>query len=489
MSNVDKNDICDFDFSLSNYKRTKIVCTLGPATSSVEVIKQLICAGANVFRLNFSHGSHEEHSERLRLIRQAEKELGVHIAVLQDLCGPKIRITAIESGFVELLDRKTTILTAAKNKENTTSDRLYVEGLNPAQYARPGHTVYLSDGIIAISVLSVQGSEVVCEVVKGGRLRAKAGIAFPESQVDLPAATEKDLIDLKWGIENKVDYVAISFVRDESDILRLKQVINESKSDLRVIAKIERRSAIESIDAIIAACDGLMVARGDLGLEMPLEQIPLLQKLLISKCSLLGKPVIVATQMLSSMVQSIRPTRAEVSDIAAAVSAGTDAVMLSEETAIGEHPVACVQYLAKVAKTIEAAELEQADIKIKSLDKFSVSDAVAFAACAAAKKVKASAIVACTQSGLSARLVSKYRPAFPIFGASSDTRTLRRLALMWGIVPLVIQTRETRFEEIQESLAKLQIKVGFEPGERVVLIGGSKTNEAGSTSIMEIREL
>ena len=326
-------------------RKTKIISTLGPSSRGPEKIRSLIQAGANVFRLNFSHGSHEEHLSVLKDVRQISAEMGAWVAVLQDLSGPKIRISNVEGDYCPINDGDPIDLTFA-NGSLSNAATIYVESVNPMKVLQPGHHILLADGLLELECVSVGADKVNCKVVKGGRIRSRVGIAFPDSDVDLPATTKKDLNDLEWGIKNGVDYVAISFVRSAEDIRQLREVITARGADIGIIAKIERRTALEGIVEIIQESDGLMVARGDLGLEVPLEQLPMLQKRLIEESNLRGVPVIVATQMMHSMITSVRPSRAEVSDIAAAVMGGADAVMLSDETAIGEHPEECVKYLS-----------------------------------------------------------------------------------------------------------------------------------------------
>jgi len=476
--------------SRSTHRKTKIIATAGPASRSPERVRQLINAGVNVFRLNFSHGSHEEHLTTLHTIREAATELKAHIAVLQDLSGPKIRISNIVGDFVHIEDGAKVELRFSDGSPSN-AEIIYVEGLNPLEVLEPGQPVLLSDGIIGLHAEEKLPTGVVCSVLKGGRLRSRVGIAFPDSAVTLPATTEKDLKDLRWGIKNGVDFVAISFVQNAQDVHMLREVIRAEKGECRIIAKIERKRALEEIDDIISASDGLMVARGDLGLELPLEQLPMLQRNLIEKGNANGIPVIVATQMLHSMITSVRPTRAEVSDIAAAVMSGADAVMLSEETAIGEHPVEAVRYLSRIAREAEKSfEFEEYKLRLRQADKQSVPDAVSYAACAAAFKLNASAIVACTESGGTARLVGKYRPQQPLYGATSNLRTLRRLALHWGVIPMEIPRVDgPDIEELEVALRTAKEREHLQAGDRVIVLGGHHAGLPGTTSILEVRQI
>ncbi len=477
-----------------SHRRTKIVATIGPASRSPEMIKALILAGANVFRLNFSHGSPDDHLQVLNTIRAVSSEINVPVGVLQDLSGPKIRITNIEGNFAPVADHATIELCYAGNgpgeKPLTSSSKIYVETVNPVQTLKPGQKVLLADGIIELRAVEVHENSVTCAIAKGGRLRSRVGIAFPDSNVNLPATTEKDMLDFKWGIDNKVDFVAVSFVQNATDLLRLRAVMYAHDSNIQLIAKIERRTALENIDEILDACDGLMVARGDLGLELPLEQVPLIQKSLIEKANYSGLPVIVATQMLQSMVTSLRPTRAEATDVAFAVLTGADAVMLSEETTIGEHPVECVEYLGKIAGEAEQSLFIGEDkLKMKETDELPIPDAVSYATCAAAIKVKASAIIACTATGNSARLVAKYRPFQPIFGVSSIEETLRRMTLVWGVKPVKTALASTLNDETENALYSVQKLSGLPDGAIAVITVGRSFRTPGSTNKLEIREM
>lgn len=470
-------------------RKTKIIATIGPASKSPEVLEQLIRAGTNLFRLNFSHGSHEEHLKTLTSIREVAADLRAPVAVLQDLSGPKIRISNVAGDYVALSDNTEIEL---KFADGSLSDEktIYVEGLDPVQILEAGEPILLSDGMISLKAERKETKSVLCSVTKGGRLRSRVGIAFPDSAVELPATTEKDFKDLAWGIENKVDYVAISFVKNKDDVLLLRKTIDEKKSGIKIISKIERKRALDDIDAIVDVSDGLMVARGDLGLEFPLEKLPLLQKNLIEKCNHRGIPVIVATQMLHSMVTSVRPTRAEVSDISTAVMSGADALMLSEETAIGENPVESVYYLGRIAEESEKNfHFEEYKLRLRDADRETVPDAVAYAAAAAAIKVQAEAIISCTETGNSARLVAKYRPQQPLYGASPNEATLRRMALYWGVNPILLNKTTSHGDEIDGAVSAIAIREKLSHGSRVVVLGGMHVSKPGATNILEIREI
>jgi len=473
---------------LTNPRRTKIISTLGPASRTPERVEALIKAGVNVFRLNFSHGTHAQHQEMLECVRSSSDRLKMPVAILQDLSGPKIRISNVVGDYLNIEDDSEVLLKLSTGEESDAST-IYVENLDPLKILAPDQQVLLADGIIELRSIRSTKEGVLCKITKGGRIRSRVGIAFPDSEIDLPATTAKDLDDLEWGIKNKVDFVAISFVNNARDVLKLREVALERKGDIRIIAKIERKSALRNIGEILDVSDGVMVARGDLGLELPLEQLPRIQKRLIEEGNYRGIPVIVATQMLHSMIASVRPTRAEVSDIAAAVMSGADAVMLSEETAIGENPVLAVEHLGRIAQEAER-EFDFAEYKprLRDADKATISDAVAYAAAAAAVKVEADAVIACTETGTSARLIAKYRPQQTLYGVSTRDETIRRMALYWGVIPVKIEVPSEKISELQASIEAVQKIGNFSTGARAVVTSGLSAHMPGSTSVMEIRE-
>lgn len=489
-----KKDLLGELLPTSQHRRTKIIATMGPASRSPERVRALIQAGVNVFRLNFSHGSHADHLQLLQTIRGAAKELQAFVGILQDLSGPKIRISNVQADFVLLQDSASVTLRYADHKKGldylSDQSTIYVEGIDPVRSVKVGDPVLLADGSIALDCTALGSDTVVCTVVKGGRLRSRVGIAFPDSNIDLPATTEKDLRDLQFGIEHEVDYVAISFVQNARDVQMVRQAINKAGANIRIISKIERKTALGNIFEILDVSDGVMIARGDLGLEFPLEQLPMIQKRLIEESNYRGVPVIVATQMLHSMIAAVRPTRAEVSDVSAAVMSGADAVMLSEETAIGENPIESVNYLSRIALEAERSfDFDEYKLRLRDSDLQSVPDAVSYAACGAAVKVKAAAIVACTETGHSARLVAKYRPQQPLFGLSAREETLRRMALYWGVIPVHCATSIDHQGEITTALRTVQSRENLPNGSLAVVIGGTAVSQPGTTSIMEIKEM
>ena len=481
----------DSTLSIDKLRQTKIVCTIGPATSSPEAIRELMLAGMNVARMNFSHGSHEDHYKVLMTIREEAAKLGRSIAVFQDLCGPKVRIAEFEKGEIHIKSGDTIELRHYKGIKSNDKV-IYVEAFDPVEVMRAGEKALLADGQIELLADSVSEHSVVCTVISGGILRSRSGIAVPDSKLNLPCLTEKDIKDLDWGIRNDVDYVALSFVRTEKDVLELRERIRAAGKDIPIISKIERAKAIESLTDIVRTSDAVMIARGDLGMELPIERVPAAQKLIIEECLNHGTPVITATQMLRTMVNESRPTRAEVSDVFTAVRDGTDAVMLSEETAVGKYPAESVRILDRIC--VEA-EREAKSMRTQALhvarETTSVPDSICYAACNAASKLHASAIIVCTNSGRSSRLVAKYRPRFPIYGVTISEKVMNRLALVWGIEPVQVELTTNAFteDEIMAALTAVRERSGLKPGSRVVVTAGLRTNKSGATNILEVREI
>ena len=472
-------------------RRTKIVATIGPASCSKEMLRKLINNGIDCARLNFSHGSHEEHKNTLTLLRELSLETGRYVAILQDLCGPKIRISTLENGGIQLKNGAKIRLCYGEDTSGDL-DCLYIKAFNPAEVMNPGEKALLADGRIELVAEKVDSDGVTCQVTAGGHLRSRSGIAVPDSDLDLPCLTDKDKIDAKWAVENNLDYIALSFVGRASDVRELRQLIKEEGGDQHIIAKIERSLALDNVGEIIDASDGVMVARGDLGLELPLERVPSAQKLIIDAASARSKVVITATQMLQSMVTEIRPTRAEVSDVYTAVQDGTDAVMLSEETAIGEHPDEVVNVFTRILLEAEKQMFLGSPNPRKSSSNWpTVADAVCSAAANAGSNLSAAAIVSCTASGSSARLLAHYRPQQKIFGATSVEKTLTRMAIYWGVTPIIVELGEgaNRDEEIREALKAVRDQAGIKPGSRVVVTSGMHAKRTGSTNLLEIREI
>jgi pyruvate kinase len=471
--------------------KTKIVCTLGPATSKVETLVELIRAGMDVARLNFSHGTHDEHREVLRNLRTAAGRARERVAILQDLQGPKIRIGTFAGDGVDLAPgRRFTITTEAVagdgNRVSTSYEALPTD-------VRPGDAILLDDGRIRLRAMEIRGSDVMCEVLVGGRLTANKGINLPGVAVSAPSLTRKDLEDLRFGLGEGVDYVALSFVRTAGDVQALRSAIADAGGGAAVIAKIEKPQAIENIDAIIAAADGVMVARGDLGVELPPEDVPLLQKRIIRKCNRAGKPVIVATQMLESMIASPTPTRAEASDVANAVVDGGDAVMLSGETSVGRYPLEAVRIMDRIIRKTESEQAGAWTLPDRPIgDVEGTLDALGRAACVLAEQMKAAAIICVTNSGETARVLSRYRPRPRIVAVTDREATLRRLSLHWGVQGLVIDpdALSADSDRAVEHVRRRLIESGLvSRGEHVVLLGGQPLLERGATNFIKVEKI
>lgn len=415
---------------MDHSKKTKIVATVGPASNTKEMLMKLAKAGANVFRLNFSHGTHEQHAQVMKYIREINTEQNCNIAMLQDLQGPKIRTDEVENNGVDLVQGAKIVI--QKEKILGTKDRISSSYALLTQDLNVGEAVMIDDGNIELKVISKAKDEVTCEVIYGGKLKSKKGINLPNTIVSEPSLTVKDREDLAFGIENDFDWIALSFVRSAADIIEMKDIIKKTGKDIKVIAKIEKPEAIDNIDAIIEESDGLMVARGDLGVEVLGEEVPLIQKMIIRKCNAVCKPVIVATQMLESMVTNARPTRAETNDVANAIIDGADAVMLSAESASGNYPVKSVESMARICRAIEK-DSDEIYIKNPEDDTSTYSDSVIDAACILANQIQSKAIIGLTKSGYTAYRLSGNRPKSEIFVFTNNKPLLLRLSLVWGI--------------------------------------------------------
>lgn len=465
--------------------KTKIICTIGPASESPGMITQLIKSGMNVARLNFSHGTHEEHRRKIETIRDISSQLNKPVAILQDLCGPKIRVGCIKDPGIKLEPGQTLILT--NTPMEGFGNRACVSYKQLPDEVKPGDVILLADGLLELAVEKTTPTDIHCNVITGGLLTSNKGINLPSGTISAPSLTEKDKIDLAFGMEMDVDYVALSFVRSAKDINEVKHIIRSGGRDIPVIAKIEKHEALTDIDAIIRATDAIMVARGDLGVEIPLENVPAIQKMLIQKSNDQGKPVIVATQMLRSMCESPRPTRAEANDVANAVLDGADAVMLSEETASGRYPIKAVEYMAKIT---EHAEKDYPHLRFLKLRKESnISESVAYAACDLADHLEVSAIVASTQSGFTAKLISSFRPKASIIALSPDPYAVRQLSLYWGCVPVCVDVLKGT-DDMFEKGANSALTVGHvAKGDRVIVTAGHPVETTGATNMIKVVEV
>ncbi len=473
--------------SLETPRRTKIVATVGPATLKPDVLKKLIKAGATTLRINFSHGTQHDHQRAIRLIRQTAFELNQPVGILQDLQGPKIRLGKFACGTISLQEGDPFILTSRKVECDHTIS--YVSYKNLAQEVPENATILLDDGKVEMKVekIDAESQNLHCRVVVGGVLSSNKGVNFPGVYLSVKALTEKDREDLMFGLDQGVDWIALSFVRNPQDILEIKELISGAGKSIPVIAKIEKHEAIEQMEAVLSLCDGVMVARGDLGVELPAEEVPILQKRLIATSNKLGIPVITATQMLDSMVNNPRPTRAEVSDVANAILDGTDAIMLSNETAVGNYPVAAVKTMAQIAQRIEQEQTRiPPDFHSNSHSKWSVPNAISAAVGQIAEQLDAAAIMTLTKTGSTARNVSKFRPKIPILAITPQVSVSRRLQLVWGVQPLLVLDLPSTSQTFQSAINVAREKDWLAAGDLVVMTAGTLQGVAGSTDLIKV---
>ena len=469
-------------------RKTKIVCTLGPASGTKEIVKGLCLAGMNVARLNFSHNTHEDHKKRIEMVKEVREELGLPIAILLDTKGPEYRIKTFESGKITLNDGDKFTFTSDDVVGNC--ECVAVNYAKLPEELDVGDTILLNNGLLSFKVENICGNNIECRVVCGGDLSDRKSMSFPGKVMKQPYLSEQDKKDIKFGVENDIDYIACSFVSCRQDLIDVKNYLSEiGAQGIELIAKIENQSGVDNIEEICRECDGIMVARGDMGVEIPFEYLPSIQKKLITKCRMLGKRVITATEMLESMITNPRPTRAEISDIANAVYDGTSAIMLSGETAAGKYPVQAVQTMAKIAETTEASinykkRFYEADFQIRNM-----TDAVSHSTCGMAIDINASAIVACSLSGMTARMVSRFRSPVPLIGLTTNEKTWRKLALSWGVIPAMCEefTSTDVLFYTAKKIAKTEL--GLKKGDRIVITGGDTTGHSGKSNLIKIDEI
>ena len=470
-------------------RKTKIICTIGPATQSEETLRGLCKAGMNVARLNFSHNTHEDHLKRIQSIKKVREELDMPIAIMLDTKGPEYRIKTFEKGKVTLAEGQKFTFTADEVQGNESIVSVSYSEL--AHELLPGDTILLNNGLLIFHVEEIDGRNVVCRVICGGELSDRKSMSFPGKVMKQKYLSDQDKADIAFGIAHGVDFIACSFVSCKQDLLDVHNYLAEigAEGSVDLIAKIENQSGYDHIEEICEVCDGIMVARGDMGVEVPFEQLPAMQKTLITKCRMLGKRVITATEMLESMIYNPRPTRAEISDVANAVYDGTSAIMLSGETAMGKYPVQTVQVMSKIAETTEN-NIDYTDIfygtefRIKN-----TVDAISHATCAVAIDIGAKAIVACSLSGMTARMVSRFRCPVDIIGLTTDERTYRKLALSWGVIPAICEKYPST-DVLFYTATKLAPKMlPMEKGDSIVITGGNTTGVSGNTSLIKVEQI
>ena len=467
-------------------RRTKIICTIGPSSQDEDMLRKIILAGMNVARFNFSHGDYEEHGLKLERTRKISRELNLPVAVLLDTRGPEIRLRDFAEGKVELKAGQKFTLTTEEIMG--TAERATITYKNLPQDVKPGDSILLDDGLIGLKVEEVQGdTEIVCTVMNDGPISNHKGVNVPGVKLNLPFIDEKDHADIVYACEKGFDFIAASFVRSKEDVLQIREILKEHNSKIQIISKIESLQGIQNLEEIIEVSDGIMVARGDMGVEIPMEEVPIIQKRIIKLTTAAGKNVITATQMLDSMIKNPRPTRAEVTDVANAIYDGTSAIMLSGESAAGAYPVEAVKTMARIA--------ERAEKDIDYISRFSrrnddvkedVTTAISHACCTTAIDLEAAAIITVTMSGFTASMVARYQPACPVIGCTVDKKVFRQLGLVWGVQPLLIN-REDSAEKLFDSAVEASKKAGFvQTGDRVVLTAGVPLGISGKTNMLRV---
>lgn len=466
-------------------RKTKIVCTIGPACSDEQTLTAMCNAGMNVARLNFSHGTHEQHQEKIDLIKKVRKKLNMPIAILLDTKGPEYRIKTFKDGKVFLNDGDNFTFTTADISGDETRVAVSYEGL--ARDLNVGDRVLLNNGLLIFEVIETTDTDVLTKVIVGGELSDRKSMSFPNKVLKQVYLSEQDKKDLLFGIKNGVDFIACSFVSCRQDLIDIKNFLKENNADdIDLIAKIENQSGVDNIDEICEECSGIMIGRGDMGVEIPFEELPGIQKHIITKCRLLGKRVITATEMLESMINNPRPTRAEISDVANAVYDGTSAIMLSGETAAGKYPVQCVETMARIAEQTEknihyAKRFRNAEFKIKN-----TVDAISHATCGMAIDIGAKTIAACSISGMTVRMVSRFRPPVDILGATTNERTWYKLAMSWGVTPVMCERFDSTDVLFYAAKNKAVEVFGLKEGDRLVLTGGMTNGITGNTNVIKI---
>lgn len=471
-------------------RRTKIICTLGPASNTIEIMKGLIKNGLNVARFNFSHGTHDSHREMANNMKKASEELGIPVALMLDTKGPEIRTKALSTDTIQLKEGNIFVLTT----EDIVGDekRVAITHGNLPNDVKVGGRILLDDGLIELKIEAIKGSDVQCTVLNGGTLKANKGVNLPDVAVSLPSLTEKDISDIKFAITEGFDFIAASFVRSASDVKEIKKILKDNNgSHIKIMAKIENREGVDNISEILEVTDAIMVARGDMGVEIDPEEVPLVQKELIKKANKLGKPVVTATQMLESMIQNPRPTRAETSDVANAIYDGTDAIMLSGETAGGKYPLEAVKMMNRIAlKTEEAIDYHK---KAKSpySQHFSVTatDAISYAATAIAKSIGAKAIFTLTTSGFTANMISKFRPETLIIAITPDEVVYRQMNLVWGAMPILIEHAKDPKDLLDMSLEAVKFTNYVKDGDEVVIVSGMPLGVPGTTNNIRVYKI
>lgn len=469
-------------------RKTKIVCTIGPASQSEEIIKGLCKAGMNVARLNFSHNTHEDHQKRIDTIKKVRSELNMPIAIMLDTKGPEYRIKTFENQKIFLHEGDKFTFTTKDIIGDET--KVAINYKNLPNELSVGDTILLNNGLLTFEVVSIDATDIECTVIIGGELSDRKSMSFPGKVMHQEYLSEQDKKDIAFGVKNEVDYIACSFVSKKQDLIDVQNFLKEINADsIELIAKIENQSGFDNIEEICQACDGIMIARGDMGVEIPFKMLPSIQKKLITKCRLLGKRVITATEMLESMISNPRPTRAEISDVANAVYDGTSAIMLSGETAAGKYPIEALKTMAEIAETTENDIRYNKRFHTSAFEIRNSVDAISHSTCGMAIDLDAKAIVACSLSGMTTRMVSRFRPTAPIIGLTTDERTWRRLALSWGVIPAICE-RFTSTDVLFYTAKKIaEHDLNLKKGDKIIITGGDTNGTSGNTSLIKIAEI
>ena len=469
-------------------RKTKIVCTIGPASETEKIITGLCKAGMNVARLNFSHNTHEDHQRRIDLVKKVRSELKMPIAIMLDTKGPEYRIKTFKDGKITLNDGDKFIFTTEDIDGNET--KVAVSYPNLPNELSVGDTILLNNGLLTFEVVNIDGANIECTVVIGGELSDRKSMSFPGKVMKQEYLSEQDKKDIAFGVQNDVDYIACSFVSKKQDLIDVHNYLKElNADDIELIAKIENQSGFDNIEEICEECDGIMIARGDMGVEIPFKMLPAIQKKLITKCRLLGKRVITATEMLESMISNPRPTRAEISDIANAVYDGTSAIMLSGETAAGKYPIESVRTMAEIAETTENNIHYNKRFLNAAFEIRDSVDAISHSTCGMAIDLNAKAIVACSLSGMTARMVSRFRSPVPILGLTTDERTWRRLALSWGVIPAMCERFSSTDVLFYTAKKIAEQELSLDKGDKIIITGGDTSGTSGNTSLIKIENI
>lgn len=469
-------------------RKTKIICTIGPATESEEKLTEMMQAGMNVTRFNFSHGSHEEHKKKYARVIKISQALNLPVATLMDTKGPEIRLRDFEGGSAQLTTGQRFTLTT--EEVSGTAERASITYKNLVQDIQPGITILIDDGLIEMKVEEMTETDIICRVINGGPVSNHKGVNVPGAKLSMPYISDTDREDILFGAEMGYDFIAASFVRCREDILQIREILDEHKSTMKIIAKIENMQGIENIDEIIEVSDGIMVARGDMGVEVPMEEVPILQKKMIKKAVAQGKHVITATQMLDSMIKNPRPTRAEVTDVANAIYDGTTAIMLSGESAAGQYPIEAIKTMARIAERAEEDIDYRARLqRSKSTENIDITTAISYATCTTAMDLKAAAIITVTMSGFTAGMISRYKPDCPIIGCSVNPRVCRQLALTWGVSPILMRKEQTPEDLFEEAVCAAKKAGLIQAGDTVVLTAGVPLGVSGKTNMIRVVEV